>query len=94
MATTVTTYKRGFFGRIWQILFWLFQALMILMVFVNLSSGAQIGEGCAGDTACEAGVALCTGAVAAVGWGVWILGTIILGVLMMATRGKMVTKEI
>jgi len=94
MTTTVTTHKRGFFGRFWQIAFWLFQIIMILLIYVNFTSGAEVGAECAGDAACEAGVVLGSGMIAAAGWFIWILGTIILGILMLATRGKLITKQI
>lgn len=94
MTTTITTHKRGFFGRIWQILFWLFQAVMVAMVFATFSAGGDGIANCAGDAACEAGTVLGGGLIAATGWFVWILGTVILGILMLATRGKLVTKQI
>jgi hypothetical protein len=93
MTTTITTHKRGFFGRIWQILFWLFQAIMVALIWANYSAVKEVGGDCA-NTACGAGVALGAGMVAATGWLVWILGTVILGILLLATRGKLVTKQI
>lgn len=94
MTTTITTHKRGFFGRIWQILFWLFQAAMIALVFANITSGADLATACEGETACEVGTAIGGGLIAATGWFVWVLGTVILGILMLATRGKLVTKTV
>jgi hypothetical protein len=93
MTTTITTHKRGFFGRIWQIVFWVFQAAMILLIYANFSSGNAVATECAGDAACQAGVVIGGGLIAATGWFVWILGTIIFGILMLATRGKLVTRQ-
>lgn len=95
MTTTITKHQRGFFGRIWQVLFWLFQAAMVTLVVINLSAAnTVISADCAGESACQAGAAIGSGLIAATGWFVWILGTIILGILMMATRGKLVTKQV
>ena len=95
MVTTETKHKRGFFGRVWQIVFWLFQAIMIYAIFINVSVVGEIaGSGCDGSAACEAGAVIGGGLIAVTGWFIWILGTIILGILMLATRGKLVTKEV
>lgn len=93
MATTITKHKRGFFGRMWQIAFWLFQLAMIGLVAINIASGSEVAVECAGEAACEAGAAVGVGLIAAVGWMVWMLGTLILGLLMLTTRGKTVTIE-
>uniref|UniRef100_UPI00404847E9 hypothetical protein n=1 Tax=Yoonia sp. TaxID=2212373 RepID=UPI00404847E9 len=95
MTTTITTHKRGFFGRLWQIVFWLFQAMMIAMIFFNFSAVSDTASvACDGDTACQAGAVIGGGMIAAVGWFVWIIGTIIFGILMLSTRGKLVSKSL
>lgn len=94
MTTTITTHKRGFFGRLWQIVFWLFQAAMIALIWANYNAVKTTGADCAGEAACQAGAAIGGGMIAATGWFVWILGTVIFGILMMATRGKLVTKQV
>lgn len=91
---TVTTHKRGFFGRFWQILFWTFQAAMIGLTVLNINVGSDVSVACMDDPACQAGAVIGTGAAAFMGWMVWLLGTIVLGILMLATRGKLVTREI
>ncbi len=97
----VTKHQRGFFGRVWQVTFWLFQAAMIALVVVNFNAVGEASSECAGKvtdaantTACEAGAAIGGGIVAVGGWFVWFLGTLLLGVLMFATRGKLVTYDV
>jgi len=66
---------------------------MFLLIYVNFSSGNEVVTECAGEAACQAGVVIASGLIAATGWFVWILGTIIFGILMLATRGKLVTRQ-
>ena len=66
---------------------------MIFLIFTNFSAVSDVSTACVGDAACQAGAVLGGGLVAATGWFVWILGTIIFGILMMATRGKLVTRQ-
>jgi hypothetical protein len=91
--TSVTKHQRGFFGRIWQIVFWLFQFAMVGLVILNFQAVDQVTTDCA-EAACEAGAVIGGGIVAVGGWFVWLLGTLILGLLMFATRGKLVTYEV
>jgi len=88
---TVTKTKRGFFGWIFLALFWAFQALMIFAIFANFGAAGDVGASCDGGAACEAGVAIGAGMGAVVGWFVWMLGTIVLGLATLMTRGKMVS---
>ncbi len=88
---SVTKHKRGIFGRVWQIAFWLFQAAMVALIWANVTAVGQVGGDCLDDAACLAGTAIGGGMIAAAGWFIWVLGTVILGILMMATRGKLVT---
>ena len=90
---TVTKHQRGFFGRIWQIMFWLFQGLMILFVVANFQAVSGVSGDCV-EAACEAGAVIGGGIVAVGGWFIWFLGTFVLGILMFATRGKLVTYEV
>jgi uncharacterized membrane protein YhaH (DUF805 family) len=93
MKTTVTKHKRGFFGRVWQVSFWLFQAFMVWLIFINVGNGAELAGECAGDAACEAGTAIGAGIIAIAGWFIWFIGTIVLAIFMFATRGTLVTYE-
>ncbi len=90
---SITKHKRGFFGRIWQIVFWLFQIAMVFLVVVNFQAVDQVTDDC-GEAACEAGAIIGGGIIAVGGWFLWFLGTFILGLLMFATRGKLVTYEV
>ncbi len=93
----VVKHQRGFFGRVWQIIFWGFQALMIYSVFINVSAVGEVGSECSGEefsAACQAGVAIGGGIIATLGWFVWFLGTVILGIFMFATRGKQVVYDV
>jgi hypothetical protein len=83
--TTITKHKRGFFGWIFLILFWAFQAAMAVLVYAN----TYAANSAANDEA--AGALLFLGAFAVIGWFIWLLGTVILGILVLATRGKSVT---
>lgn len=91
--TTVTKHRRGFFGRIWQIVFWLFQLTMIASVYANFQAADIATTDCVGP-GCDAGVVVASGLLAIGGWFVWLLGTFILGLLMFATRGTLVTYDV
>ncbi len=82
-------------------MFWLLQLGMVALVLVNISAVSQVGGDCATQyidagnaAACQAGAAIGGGIIAVGGWFLWFLGTIILGILMFATRGKRVTCEV
>lgn len=92
--TTVTKHQRGFFGRIWQIVFWLFQLAMIGLVIANFQAVDQVATECANEAACQAGAVVGGGILAVSGFFIWILGTVILAILMFATRGKLVTYDV
>ena len=101
VKTQVTKHQRGFFGRVWQIVFWLFQLAMVALVVANFGAvGDQIKTDCAKEatdslkSACEAGTVIGGGILAVGGWFLWFLGTLILGLLMFATRGKLVTYQV
>lgn len=101
VKTQVTKHQRGFFGRIWQIVFWLFQIAMIALIVINFSAVGEVSADCVnqhGDAtnaaACKAGAAIGGGLVAVGGWFIWFLGTVVLGILMFATRGKLVTYDV
>lgn len=91
--STVTKHKRGFFGRIWQIVFWLFQIAMVSVAVINFQSVGEVASDC-GSTACGAGAVIGGSILAVGGWFLWFLGTVIFGLLMFATRGKLVTYEV
>ncbi|MEP1201645.1 hypothetical protein [Tateyamaria sp.] len=89
--TTVTRTKRGFFGWVFLALFIGFQALMIWTIFLNIGAGAEVISECGTDDyseACAAGAAIGSSIVAVGGWFVWCLGSIVLGLLALLTRGS------
>ncbi|OYW55091.1 MAG: hypothetical protein B7Z31_11145 [Rhodobacterales bacterium 12-65-15] len=74
---------------------------MISLIVVNLNAVSEVSSDCvsgaietANATACQAGAAIGGGIVAVGGWFLWFLGTLILGILMFATRGKLVTYDV
>jgi len=99
---TVERRKRGIFGWFWFLAFWGFQAFMILFTIINLGAWGEVtgtaATACVGEeysSACEAGTVigatLGAGMVATFGWFAWFLGTIVLGLMMLFTRGAKVT---
>jgi len=89
--TTITRTKRGFFGWVFLTLFMAFQAFMIWMIFINVGAVSEVSADCGiTDTsgACAAGAAIGGGLIAVFGWFIWIIGTIILGLFAMLTRGN------
>lgn len=94
MTTYTTRIKRGFFGWAFLALFWAFQALMVATAMVNMEVASIMFED-TGDEAQNAANAIvggaATGLAAIVGWFVWALGTLVLGVLVLASRGKRIT---
>ncbi|MDB5661636.1 MAG: hypothetical protein JWS10_4251 [Cypionkella sp.] len=101
VKTQVTKHQRGFFGRVWQIVFWLFQAAMVAFVVANLNTVGDVSSDCVTQnadalnaSACKTGAAIGGGIVAVTGWFLWFLGTVLLAVLMFATRGKLVTYDV
>ena len=98
---TVERRQRGIFGKLWLYSFWAFQAFMIWFTFINVGAFAEVtGSGLAEcvnqeyQGACEAGTVigagLASGMIATVGWFAWFLGTIILGLFVLMTRGNKV----
>jgi hypothetical protein len=101
VKTQVTKHQRGFFGRIWQIVFWVFQLSMVALVVANFSAVGEVTSNCANQVAnasnagaCQAGAVIGGGIMAIGGWFIWFLGTMVLGILMFATRGKLVTYDV
>ena len=91
-TTRIERRKRGFFGWVFALMFWGFNLLMVLVMGSALFS---LGEGAAELTTAaeEAGYAI--GATLGMGLllTVWAAGSLILGLLMFATRGSRVVIE-
>ena len=97
MSVTITTRKRGFFGWFWLILFLSFQVFMIYLTVINLGIVGDVSSDCGKEeysTACQAGAAIGGGLAAVTGQFAWILGTIILGAIVLMTKGKSITKTV
>lgn len=83
MATVqIEKRRRGPFGWMFAILFWIFNAVMLLWLVACIGQANRAGGG--GGPVIDNDVAI--GAVFLVG-GMWFVGAVILGLLMFATRG-------
>lgn len=84
--------KRGIFGTLvwWVFLAW--NAFAALWLFYAISGAAQVVQNSA-DAGAQAGAAI--GGTIASGFilSVWLLGSLILGLIVMLSRGKKVTIE-
>lgn len=81
------TRKRGIFGWIMLILFWGYNAVMALSLFAGISATSEQGATAVTD-AQQAGHAIGTAIGVSMILGVWVAGAIILGLLVLFTRGK------
>jgi uncharacterized membrane protein YhaH (DUF805 family) len=89
MAENVTMLEvreaRGRFGRISKTLFWAFQAVTLLLMLGTCVVVPQYLENADPQVAMGAGL---FGALALSGlWAFWLLGSLVLGVLALVTRG-------
>lgn len=94
MATVIRTEKRkrGIIGRLFLILFWLFNILMLIWLIGGLASTSNTIAGATSE-AQKAGAALGT----AIGMGlilaIWAAGALILGLIVAMTPGKTIITE-
>lgn len=87
----VTRQKRGFFGWTFLIVFYGFNALMLLWLFSYLGEvGGKLSQG---SDAQQAGAALGTTIGVGIIFFIWALGAVITGLLAMMTRGRQVMVE-
>ena len=93
MGNTVSTTrrKRGIFGKIIKLCFYLFQAAALL-TFVGLFTIP--GEVKPKNPEQELGMILAIGSSAIALLVAWLIGSLFLGLLVMATRGKTVTTTV
>lgn len=89
--TRIEKRQRGIFGWIFLLLFWGFNAFMVLWVFGAISATSQLGA--SADRYEQAGRAIGTGIAFWFILSIWVMGDLILGVLMLLTRGRKVTIE-
>lgn len=94
MAKTIRieTRKRGFMGKLFSLIFWVFNGLMFLWLFFAIKGTAELGATMATDAE-QAGAAI----GATLGFGmllsIWVMGAIIFGLLSYMTRGSKVITE-
>jgi hypothetical protein len=94
MATTTRIEKRqrGFFGWIFLILFWAFNAIMLLWMIGGIMATSDLAATTTNDAE-RAGAAIGS----AIGFGMilmlWVIGAGLLGLFVMMTRGKKVIVE-
>lgn len=88
--TIITKHRRGFFGWIFLILFWAYQGLMGLFVYATITAYQETAAQNA-DAAWQVGAAIGGSGLAVVGWFAWMLGTVVLGLPVLMTRGRSVT---
>ncbi len=94
MTKVVTTHirKRGIFGKLFKWGFVLFNILMAIWFFGGLFSvGGQVAN--ESNTARQVGGAIGVTLGLSMVVGLWLVGDLILGVLALATRGKMISVE-
>lgn len=84
--------KRGIFGMLFALLFWLFNGLMVLWLVISIKGTAELGATLKTDAE-QAGAAI----GATLGFGmlltIWVMGAIIFGLLSFMTRGSKVITE-
>lgn len=84
--------KRGFFGVIFSLMFWLFNGLMLIWVIAGVKGTVAVTTTLQTDAE-QAGAAIGT----AIGFGVvlfiWAAGAIVLGLLSFMSRGSKVVIE-
>lgn len=94
MGTTIRTEKRkrGFFGWIFLVAFWLFNAAMAFSLFAGLSGTAERAASLTSEAE-QAGYAVGTALGVGMILSVWAAGALILGLFVLFTRGRKVIIE-
>ena len=87
-ATITEQRKRGVFGWVFLVLFWLFQALMILLFVLYVNGSASMPEAVTDGE--RAGKAIGVMLVLTMLFVPWLVGTLLLFMLSYMTRGKLV----
>lgn len=85
--------QRGFFGRIFQGLFWFFNILMLLWLVTSLFGMGEVANNATNDAE-RAGVVL--GIIVGLGvifW-IWLIGGLVFGLMMYASRGKKIIETV
>lgn len=94
LTTTVRIEKRqrGVFGWLFFTLFWGFNAVMAYGLFGGLSGNIEQGAKLSSDAA-RAGHAIGTAMGVGMILFIWVLGAVLLGVMVILTRGKKIITE-
>lgn len=94
MATITRTEKRkrGIFGKLFLLCFWIFNGLMAWWMVASFgAAGEAIGN--AADENVRAGAAIGSALATGVILTIWMAGAVILGLLVLMTPGKTVITE-
>jgi hypothetical protein len=84
--------KRGFFGKIFMVLFWIFNVLMLLWLVAGIkatSTGVAEATSEAAKAGAVVGSAIGMGMIVAI----WAAGAVILGLMVVLTPGKKIIVE-
>lgn len=84
--------KRGFFGWVFLLAFWGFNALMALALWAGVSGSVDRMEGLSTDAE-RAGAVIGTGLGVGMLVSVWAAGSLILGLFVLLTPGRKVITE-
>lgn len=85
--------QRGLFGRIFQILFWLFNLLMLLWLATSLVGMGEVANNATSDaerTGAGLGIIVGLGVI----FSTWLIGGLVFGLMMYASRGKKIIETI
>jgi hypothetical protein len=85
---SVTRRRRGIFGKIIKLAFYLFQAFAVVVVVMFFQMPSQINPQTVAE---KAGTIVGMGIAGTVTVVAWMIITLFLGLLVLATRGKIVT---
>lgn len=94
MARTVRVERRqkGFFGWVFLVIFWVFNALMAVWMVAAIGITAE-GAGEAASEAEKAGAAIGSAIGLSMVLSVWLTGALLLGLFAFMTRGRKVITE-
>lgn len=85
--------QRGFFGRAFQIFFWLFNILMLLWLVTSLVGMGELANKATNDAEkAGAGLGIILG-LGVIFW-TWLIGGLVFGLMMYASRGKKIIETI